>query len=81
MDDFSNLLEEFKNHPYLETYPEFAINKLLNLKLKSDNRAGLSKPKVSSLEKLKPVEERTTEDVIVWLKNNLNYKTLVYVGW
>ena len=71
MGDFIKLLEEFKNHPSLQTYPDFAINKLVNLKLKSDNRPGLEKPKESSLENLKSAEERTTGDVIDWLKTNL----------
>ena len=85
VDSFSELVEKYrKEYPwkYLKKFPEFAMKKLeKGAFIPSD----LVQPSQQSVLDLKPLEERDEEndrDIIIrWIGENLDHKTLMYIGW
>ena len=82
--DFGELLLDYEIHystKNLQALPNFAVKKL-NLKQNAivikNNYVKLDE---TSLQNLSPATERTREEVISWMRKNLNYETLRYIGW
>ena len=62
----------------LKKFPEFCIDKLIN-GLDNNNYQRIDE---SSLEDLpENHNERTRNQIIEWMKNNLDYERLEYIGW
>ena len=80
--EFNELLDKYMNEypkKFLDKFPEFALEKLNNGAFVN---LSFKKPDSSSLENLNSnKEERSREEVIDWMKTNLDYKTLRFIGW
>ena len=82
---FARLVERYRrDYPWehLKKFPEFSLNKLRN---GFSTPTDLVSPDDISLSELNPLKERIEENdrdnIVDWIKNNLDYKTLEYIGW
>ena len=80
--EFQELLDTYANNypdSLLKKFPEQAIEKLNTAIITKSSHCKPSLDTLNNLDKEK--ENRSREEIIEWMKTNLDYETLCFIGW